>query len=145
MTSPAIGDPTGPSQVRNWGTRVNPDQLPILWRDRAETLGPYSPAAATAYREAAEELAAALEHYGGATLTLQEASSESGLSVDHLARLIRQGRIENAGEKGAPRIRRRDLPRKAHDVAARGTRSYDVVTDARKLADRQKGGPNGLS
>jgi len=46
-------------------------------------------------------------------LSLEAASTVSGYSRDHIARLIRQGRIPNAGRPNAPRVRRRDLPRKA--------------------------------
>lgn len=51
------------------------------------------------------------------TLSLQEASTLSGYSVEHLGRLVRQGDIPNAGRKGAPRIARRDLPLKPGVVA----------------------------
>jgi hypothetical protein len=47
------------------------------------------------------------------TLNLQQAARESGYSADHLGRLVRAGQIPNAGRPNAPRIRRRDLPRKA--------------------------------
>lgn len=52
------------------------------------------------------------EHQSG-LLTLGEASAESGYSVDHLQRLVSSGDLPNAGEKGRPRIRRADLPKKA--------------------------------
>jgi hypothetical protein len=45
-------------------------------------------------------------------LTLEHAARESGYSAEHLGREVREGRIPNAGRKGAPRIRRADLPRK---------------------------------
>ena len=48
------------------------------------------------------------------TFWLVEAARESGYSADHLGRLVRDGKIPNAGRPGAPRIARRDLPRKAH-------------------------------
>ena len=48
------------------------------------------------------------------TYSLVEASRESGYSADHLGRLVRDGKIPNAGRPGAPRIALKDLPRKAH-------------------------------
>jgi hypothetical protein len=51
-------------------------------------------------------------------LNLQQASQESGYSADHLGRLVRAGTIPNAGRPNAPKIRRRDLPRKAPGLRA---------------------------
>ena len=45
-------------------------------------------------------------------LTLAESSRESGYSADYLGALIRQGKIPNAGRPRAPRILRRNLPRR---------------------------------
>lgn len=45
-------------------------------------------------------------------LTVAEAAAESGYSAAHLRRLLAENRIESAGSKGRPRIRRADLPRK---------------------------------
>lgn len=45
-------------------------------------------------------------------LTLAEAARESGYSTDQLSRLIREGKLVNVGRKGAPRVRRGDLPKK---------------------------------
>lgn len=50
-------------------------------------------------------------------VTLLEASAIGGYSVDHLAHMVKTGRIVNVGERGRPRIRRRDVPVKG-DVAA---------------------------
>lgn len=47
------------------------------------------------------------------SLSLAEAARRSGYSADHLGRLVRQGKIPNAGRPNAPRIRLSDLPRKA--------------------------------
>lgn len=75
------------------------------------------------------------------SLTLAYAAAESGYSVEHLGRCVRAGAIPNAGRKGAPRILRRDLPRKAAPpVAAISPGTYDPVTDARTLGSRRKGG-----
>ena len=83
------------------------------WRQRAENLEPYSPAAAKAFRQCADDLEATLRSAALEDLTLTEASELSGYSVDHLARLVRDGKIPNAGRPRAPRIRRGDLPRRA--------------------------------
>ena len=44
-------------------------------------------------------------------------SRESGYSADHLGRLVRDGKIPNAGRPGAPRIARSHLPRKTQAPA----------------------------
>jgi hypothetical protein len=68
---------------------------------------------ARAYELAASDLEAALEEGAKEALTLTEAADESGYSADHLGRLVRDGKIPNAGRPGAPRIARRSLPAKA--------------------------------
>lgn len=73
-------------------------------------------------------------------LTLREAAVESGYSADHLARLIRQGKLANVGRKFAPRVRRGDLPKRAqrnNDVASGGETGYDPTADARSLRERR--------
>src|SRR5258708_3998484 len=83
------------------------------WRREAELLRRCAANEAATTRE---DCAAQLEAYERArsleALTLTDASAESGYSKDHLALLVAKGAIENAGQKHAPRIRRRDLPRK---------------------------------
>lgn len=87
--------------------------LPTQWRALAGTLRAHAAeGAALAYEQAADELDAALRVQADELLTLEEASAESGFTVDHLSREVRSARIPNAGRKGAPRIRRADLPRK---------------------------------
>ncbi len=78
-------------------------------------------------------------------LSLADAAATSGYTRDHLSRLIRDGKIPNAGRRGAPRIRRGDLPRRPRAVAPSQNGAYDPVTDARKLVSRRRGGANGLS
>ena len=74
-------------------------------------------------------------------LTLREAAAISGYTEDHLGRLIRDGTIPNTGRRGAPRIRRGDLPRRpGRRVALAVPGAYDPDTDARKLVARRKGG-----
>ena len=57
--------------------------------------------------------------HGDETLNLVEAAHDSGYSADYLGTLVRQGKIANAGRANAPRIRRRDLPRKACRLPSR--------------------------
>lgn len=53
---------------------------------------------------------------GDEALNLQQASRECGYSADYLGRLLRDGKLPNAGRPNAPRIRRRDLPHKANGL-----------------------------
>ena len=90
------------------------ESLPGAWRKRAKALRRYggdTPAAAL--DRCAEDLEGTLRERDETTLSLVEAAQESGYSADHLGRLVRDGRIPNAGRPGAPRIARVHLPRKA--------------------------------
>lgn len=84
--------------------------LSACWRENAQTLRRWG---ARDQAEVLEACAEALEALQGTeanrALTLSEAAEESGYSADHLGRLVRQGKIPNAGRRGAPRIRRADL------------------------------------
>lgn len=83
---------------------------------------------------AAEQVEHALSGEADALLRLDEAAHLSGYSRDHLARLIREGRIPNAGRPRAPRIRRADLPRKAAGVAAVPDVSHFIGASAVQVA-----------
>lgn len=63
----------------------------------------------------------ALKAMADEELTLQESVEESGYSYSTLQRKVASGEIPNAGTKGAPRIKRKHLPRKAGE---HGRRSY---------------------
>ena len=108
--------------------------LPTAWRARADDLRPYAAPAAIAWERAADELEAALAAEADELLTLAEAAAESGYSDRRLRELIADGTIPQAGRKGAPRIRRGDLPRRAGRTEAAG--GYDAAADARALAAR---------
>ncbi len=81
------------------------------------------------------------------SLSLEQASAESGYSVDHLGRLVRDGTIPNAGEPYAPRIRRCDLPRKpgfdAPAVDKDAIRIGSKEQIARSIAESNTGGSDG--
>ena len=63
-------------------------------------------------RRCATELNAASRAHDDEELTITVASAVSGYSCDHLRALVASGEIPNAGRKGSPRIRRKDVPRK---------------------------------
>lgn len=96
---------------------------PLLerWRDEARLLRKRScPHQANLIESLVEEAQVFLADQSEETVNLQRASELSGYSAAHLGRLIRQGKIPNAGRPGAPRIALKDLPRKrvAQDVSA---------------------------
>ncbi len=95
---------------------------------------------ARAIEWAASLVERALQEEAEERLTLAEAAARSGYSQDHLARLIREGRLPNAGRPHAPRIRAADLPRRSPQqnvVASQGPRAYDPVADARAIGSRR--------
>lgn len=111
-------------------------KLADRWEADAGTLERYHATnEAQVARRLAGELREALAAAEGEVLTLSEAAAESGYGVDHLRHLVAAGELPNAGRKGAPRIRRGDLPRKAGKRGARralvGT--YDPNADALQL------------
>ncbi|MDP3769084.1 MAG: helix-turn-helix domain-containing protein [Dehalococcoidia bacterium] len=119
-------------------TDPRPADLPAAWRTLADTLRPFAAGVALAYERAADELDTALEAERGALLTLAEAARVSGYSADHLARLIRAGKLASVGDRHRPRVRRGDLPLKPV-VARRGPALYDVNADARDVLASRRG------
>lgn len=61
-------------------------------------------------------------------LTLEQASRESGYSKRRLRELIADKSIPNAGQKGAPRIQRADLPRKTSKSGSNGFDAAEHVS-----------------
>ena len=88
--------------------------LPVTWRRQAKALRRYGgETPAVVLDRCAEDLESTLRERDETTLSIVEAARESGYSADHLGRLVRDGKIPNAGRPGAPRIARVHLPRKA--------------------------------
>ena len=96
--------------------------LAVRWKTEADTLERRyaDERAARLFRLHAVELEEAIREEEAEALTLQEASAESGFSADHLGRLLRDGKLPNAGRPHAPRIRRDRLPVKAGCAVANG-------------------------
>ena len=90
-----------------------PADLPPEWLATAKVFREHAEErVAIAYERCATHLEEALVRAGEEPLSLQEAAEESGYSADHLGRLVRDGKLPNAGRPNAPRIRRADLPSK---------------------------------
>lgn len=108
---------------------MQPAGLVTAWLERAELLERYAPHVAAAFRDCAAELERTLRDDESEALTLAEAALASGYSAEHLRHLIARGELQNAGRRGAPRVRRGDLPRKAKGTPT----GYDPAADALQL------------
>ena len=104
--------------------------LPAEWRKRATELERYAPAAAEAFRDAADQLESALQSKAD-SVTIKEAAALGGFSTDHIQRLVASGRIENVGRKGRPRIRRDDIPMKPGFAALQRAKLQKHSTNSR--------------
>ena len=60
-------------------------------------------------------------------LTLEQAAELSGFSYSAVQKMVSEGAIENVGKKGAPRVRRGDLPMKACDPAKHPASEPDLA------------------
>jgi len=104
------------------------EELAGQWRARAQELRSWGgDAPAKALERAAADLDAALAREQDALLSLEQAAQESGYSADHLRHLVADGTVPNAGRRGAPRVRRGDLP--TRPGKARSS-TYDPDADA---------------
>lgn len=94
---------------------MSPDEFSAKWIGEADAMRRRGVLAdgASLLEEVLRDFDAVTRGHGDQLLTLAEAARESGYSGEYLGALLRQGRLENAGRPYAPRIRRRDLPRKA--------------------------------
>ena len=115
-------------------------RLATEWRERAQRLREWGggEGCALAWEGAAGELEMAVREAADEALTLREAAAESGYSERRLRELLAEGEIPQAGRKGAPRIRRADLPRKRKSGLSGGG-GYDPDADAEELAELMGG------
>jgi hypothetical protein len=104
-------------------------ELIARWRADADLFDRYGDAQkAQVCRVHADEVEAAVRAAENDTLTLAEAALASGYSVDRLRHMVAEGRLANVGHKGAPRLRRGDLP-----IKTRAPGRFDPVAAARAL------------
>lgn len=122
------------------------DELAAKWEAEAAVMDRRATTAVggALIREFLADLATARRDEAQELLTLPQAAAESGYSEGHIGRLVREGKIANAGRRRSPRIRRTDLPRKpTAELAKPRLAGYDPVTDARELLGRQRGARDG--
>jgi hypothetical protein len=72
-----------------------------------------------------------------ATVSLTAAALATGYSADHLARLVKTGKLTNHGRKHAPRVKVSECPRKPAIAATDGQR-YNADTDALSLVGSRR-------
>ncbi|MDE2762389.1 MAG: hypothetical protein OXK74_06305 [Gemmatimonadota bacterium] len=108
------------------------------WLKQAEALRRYGGGnLAVVLERCADELEATLRERDETTLTLTDAARESGYTREHLGRLVRDGKIPNAGRPGAPRIARRYLPQKHRGQGSLSGARLARKRDRREVFNRQ--------
>jgi len=115
---------------------VSPEDFVVKWAGEASAMrnrGALVNGAAL-LEEVLHDFDAATSDYQAQPLTLGNAARESGYSADYLGRLVREGRIPNAGRPNAPKIRRSDLPRKAINLRRRDPRHHLDPTTPGQIA-----------
>ena len=109
-------------------------ELATSWERDADRFAEYGDGrGATTCRLHAGELRAAVQETLDQELSLSEAAKESGYSNRRLRELVASGSIPNAGRRGAPRIRRGDLPRKVGPPSG----SFNPAQEARDILGRK--------
>lgn len=117
-----------------------PRDLIRRWCDHAALMRTYRAEQEAAWLEdRAAELEAALATHDSGLVCLTEAAQLSGYSADHLGRLLREGKIPNGGRRGAPLIRRCDVPTRPprSPIVGACRPSYDADADARSILSRR--------
>ncbi|MCH7717259.1 MAG: hypothetical protein IH876_14080, partial [Gemmatimonadetes bacterium] len=96
--------------------------LTAQWHDKAGTLRECGAEGHAVLLEwCVDELEAFLREHALESLTLNEATQESGYSYSALQKKVASGELPNMGTKNCPRVRRGDLPRKAGRLPRRPT------------------------
>ena len=101
------------------------------WREEAAQLKKRGLHEAASLMESlTDDLEAAARAWLDELLTLDKAAEISGYAYSSLERMVRRGELPNAGAKGSPRIRRRDLPRRPpHEPPILATRSLPTQSN----------------
>lgn len=125
-------------RTRKPAAHASVQSLLDAWLRQAEALRRYGGGnLAVVLERCADELEATVRERDETTLTLTDAARESGYTREHLGRLVRDGKIPNAGRPGAPRIARRHLPRKHRDQRSPSGLGLARQRGRRKVSGRQ--------
>lgn len=96
--------------------------------------------AAAIWRKAAYLLGIAIHSEEDKIVTVTQAARERGYNSEYLARLVREGKIENHGRKHAPRVRIGDIPmKKSSTRAVQAKPDIDVRAIVREIIERGRG------
>src|SRR5882762_3625710 len=88
-------------------------RLTTRWRAEADVLHRRgADEQAVVLKSCAHELKEEGRLFSLEALTLEQAAESSGFSYSALQKMVRDGTLPNVGKKGAPRVRRGDLPKK---------------------------------
>jgi hypothetical protein len=117
---------------------MNQDHHPLAqkWREQAASYEGDGQLGAALLRRVANELETYELERTNQPLTLDEAADVSGFHRDHIARLLAQEEngLENVGRKGAPLVRRGDLPMKGRRKSTATSAIVKTVEDAGGLS-----------
>lgn len=123
------------------------ERLAERFHEEAETLRRRgAESQAVALESAAADLERAVTNWLREPLSVDKASAESGYSAEHLRRLVREGKLPNAGPKGSIRIRRIHLPSKPGsnvDGSATDARIGSRTQMARSVVESERGDDDG--
>ena len=97
------------TELASW-VRTYARELRINAENRAE-LWPQDPLVSTLL-SVADEIEERARAHALEELTLRDAVEESGYSYSAIQKMVASGELSNLGDKGNPRVRRGDLPRK---------------------------------
>jgi len=79
--------------------------------------------------EVLKDMESLLDAEGSEPIRLTEAARRTGYRADYIGRLIRDGKVPNAGRPKAPLVRLRDLPKKRLRI-----RPMDTMLDRKRIA-----------
>ena len=145
MTPRSNGNPalhTRPSQMTATARPTPVAELPSVWRDQASYLRRMcADAQAVGLECAADTLEAPLAAEADRLLTATEAAAMTGRKPETIRKAMREGRLRDAGRKGAPRVLAGDLALlldRSTCTPPRSRGKFDPCADAQALLEERR-------